>query len=294
MFKRSVIESNLKVIFPNSDVSKASIERLGGMSNMNYKVSLDGKSYVLRIPGIGAEGMVERANEEKNSIISGRIGINPPVCYFDAKTGVKLADFIENAETLNSDSIKQKDNLRKIALIYKKLHNSKVRLRNGFNIFYEIEKYDALIEKAGARMYTSDINVRSQVMALEDRLNEIGLVLAPCHNDAVPENFIKSEDGTIYLIDWEYSGMNDPMADFAALFLESDFSEGEVSLVLNEYFDGNIPDGLRDRIIIYQILWDYLWAQWTVIKEAKGDDFGTYGIERFNRAVSNLKIINNI
>ena len=42
------------------------------------------------------------------------------------------------------------------------------------------------------------------------------------------------------------------------------------------------------------ILWDYLWAQWTVIKEAKGDDFGTYGIERYNRAVSNLKNINEV
>lgn len=292
MFKRSVIESNLKVIFPDADVSKAIIERIGGMSNMNYKVSLNGRSYVLRIPGIGAEGMVERANEEKNSIISGELGINPPVCYFNAKTGVKLANFIDNAETLNRDSIKQKDNLKKIAQIYKKLHYSRVRLRNGFNIFYEIEKYDALIEKAGARMYKSDTDVRSQVMALEDKLNEIGLELAPCHNDAVPENFIKSEDGTVYLIDWEYSGMNDPMADFAALFLESDFSEEDTNVVLNEYFDGNVPNELRERIFIYQILWDYLWAQWTVIKEAKGDDFGNYGIERFNRAISNLKLIN--
>lgn len=292
MFKRSVIESCLKVIFPDADVSNASIERIGGMSNMNYKVSLDGKSYVLRIPGIGAEGMVERANEEKNSIISGRMGINPPVCYFNAKTGVKLADFIENAETLNCDSIKQKDNLKQIALMYKKLHNSKVRLRNGFNIFYEIEKYDHLIEKAGARMYESKIDVRSQVLALEDKLNEIGIVLAPCHNDAVPENFIKSEDGIIYLIDWEYSGMNDPMADLAALFLESNFSEKEMDYVLTLYFGGNFLKEQKDKIIIYQILWDYLWAQWTVIKEAKGDDFGSYGLERFNRAISNLNMIN--
>lgn len=39
------------------------------------------------------------------------------------------------------------------------------------------------------------------------------------------------------------------------------------------------------------ILWDYLWAQWTVIKEAKGDDFGTYGRDRYERAIMNL---NNI
>lgn len=39
------------------------------------------------------------------------------------------------------------------------------------------------------------------------------------------------------------------------------------------------------------ILWDYLWAQWTVIKEAKGDVFGTYGRDRYERAIRNIKKI---
>lgn len=295
MLKRSVIEDNLREIFPDKDVTTATIDRLGGMSNMNYKVTLEGESYVLRIPGIGAEGMVERANEEKNSIISGQMGISTPVLYFNAKTGVKLANFVENAETLHPESIQQRDNLEQIANIYKKLHRSRVRLRNGFNVFYEIEKYDVLIERAGAKMYGNNKTVRQQVMALEDKLNEMGIDLCACHNDAVPENFIKSEDGKIFLIDWEYSGMNDPMADLAALLLESDFTEENTEFVLNEYFEGCVPAEARKKILCYQILWDYLWAQWTVIKEAKGDDFGTYGRDRYNRAIENLeKIQSNI
>lgn len=289
MLKRSVIEDNLRDIFPEKDVTQATIERIGGMSNMNYKVTLDGRSYVLRLPGIGAEGMVERSNEEKNSIISGQMNINPPVLYFNAKTGVKLAEFIQNAETLHEDTIQQKSNLLQIAEIYKKLHHSKVRFRNGFNIFYEIEKYDLLIDRAGARMYGHSKEMRQRVMALEDVLNDIGVTLCACHNDAVPENFIKSEDGRIFLIDWEYSGMNDPMADLAALFLESNFSEEIIEFFLNEYFEGSIPAEARRKILCYQILWDYLWAQWTVIKEAKGDDFGTYGRDRYNRAIESIQ-----
>lgn len=291
MLKRSVIEDNLREIFPDKDVTTATIERIGGMSNMNYKVALDGATYVLRIPGIGAEGMVERANEEKNSIISGQMNINPPVLYFNAKTGVKLAEFIPNAETLHEDTIQQTDNLLQIAEIYKKLHRSRVRFRNGFNIFYEIEKYDILIDRAGAKMYGKNKEIRRQVMALEDKLNEMGVDLCACHNDAVPENFIKSEEGRIFLIDWEYSGMNDPMADLAALFLESNFSEEKTEFFLNEYFEGAVPAEARRKILCYQILWDYLWAQWTVIKEAKGDDFGTYGRDRYNRAIENLRTL---
>ena len=62
--------------------------------------------------------------------------------------------------------------------------------------------------------------------------------------------------------------------------------------ILDKYFDGKIPVEVHEKILCYQILWDYLWAQWTVIKEAKGDDFGSYGRDRFNRAKANLKRIN--
>lgn len=108
------------------------------------------------------------------------------------------------------------------------------------------------------------------------------------HNDLVAENFIKDIRGKIFLIDWEYSGMNDPMWDFAALFLESNFTETNKTLLLEHYLGGSVNDVLIEKILIYQILMDFLWSIWTCIKEAQGDDFGTYGIDRYNRAISNL------
>jgi thiamine kinase-like enzyme len=83
--------------------------------------------------------------------------------------------------------------------------------------------------------------------------------------------------------------MNDPIADFAALFLESNFSEDNKDYFLSQYYGGNIPRNIRERIMCYEILCDCLWAQWTVIKEAKGDNFGTYGMDRYKRACTNLK-----
>lgn len=146
--------------------------------------------------------------------------------------------------------------------------------------------------KAGATMYDGWEEVRPRVMALEAYLNTLGVDLRPCHNDALYENFIKSSDGNIYLIDWEYSGMNDPMADFASLFIEADFEKENEDYILKQYFDGDVPASAWVKILCYRILWDYLWAQWTVIKEAKGDDFGTYGRDRFNRAIANLNELN--
>ena len=291
-FDEENLRNHLQTIFPKDNVSDAEITQIGGMSNKNFRVNLNGNSYVLRVPGNGSDGMVERTNEEFNAIEACKLGVNPAIRYFNPTNGIKLADYIENAETLNAATIQRHGNMRKIAEIYRKVHNSHIRLKNEFNIFQEIEKYERLITKAEAIMYDGWETIREQVMSLEQRLNALGVDLKPCHNDALYENFIKAPDGTIYLIDWEYSGMNDPMADFAALFIEANFNKENEDYILDKYFEGNIPESTGEKILCYQILWDYLWAQWTVIKEAKGDDFGSYGIDRFNRAINNLKRLN--
>lgn len=293
-FDHDNIVAYMETIFSDEkDVrERLQVEQIGGMSNKNFKVSLSGNDYVLRIPGIGSEGMVVRTYEEQNSLLASQMGINPAIRYFNSTTGIKLADYIRGAETLNSATIQRSSNLRKIARIYRTLHSSSVRFNNDFNVFHEIRQYEGLMLQAGAQMYEGYGDVRESVFGLEQRLNALGIQLKPCHNDAVPENFIKAEDGTLYLIDWEYSGMNDPLWEFAALFIESDFTEDNQAYFLNQYYDDEIPVHTQEKILIYQILMDVLWAIWTVVKEAKGDDFGTYGQDRFRRAFSNMQKLN--
>lgn len=284
--------SYLKVIFPNEQIeNEVKISQIGGMSNKNFKVTKGVYEYVLRVPGIGAEGMVVRSNEEQNSLQACKMGINPPIRYFNSETGIKLADFVKNAETLNGATIQRPSNMKKIANIFRTLHHSHVRFGNEFNVFKEILNYEYLLEKAEGKMYEGYEPIRKKVFQLEDYLNQLGVSVKPCHNDLVAENFLKAEDGTIYLIDWEYSGMNDPMWDIAALFLESNFTDESKDYFLSHYFDGNEPENARKKILVYQILMDYLWTVWTCIKEAQGDDFGTYGMDRYTRAIENLKKI---
>ena len=289
-YDRENLYSHLRTIFPNEKIDDNwLIEQIGGMSNKNFKVTTPkGVEYVLRVPGFGAEGMVERSNEDVNSMLACKMGLSPDIVYFNDETGIKLTAFVHNAETLNSGTIQRMDNMKQIANIFKKLHHSKVRFANEFNIFHEIVKYEHLLAKTDGKMYDGYETVQERVMGLATYLNELGVEICPTHNDLVPENFLRDENNKVWLIDWEYSGMNDPMADFAALFLESNFSEDNIDYVLTEYYDGNIPTNAKLKITIYQILWDYLWAIWTVIKEAQGDDFGNYGPMRYHRAINNL------
>ena len=261
----------------------------GGMTNKNYKVNIKGRYYILRMPGTGTQDMISRSNENNNVHLVDSLGIDSKITYFDEETGIKLSEFIEDAETLNSQTAKREDNMELTASILKKLHTSHIKFENEFNVFNEIEKYERLLEEANGVYYSDYSYVREKVISLKDILERVGIELRPCHNDTVPENFIKDNNGRIYLIDWEYSGSNDPMWDLAAHILECGFSKDEEELFLQKYFEkDNVEEKYKQKILIYKICQDFLWSIWTIVKEAKGDDFGSYGLDRYNRSKENL------
>lgn len=267
------------------------IEPIGGMTNKNYKITINGEDFVIRIPGAGTEDFIDRKNEKINSLLSWKLGINYDLEYFNEENGIKIAKYIKNLETLNPTTAKKEENMRLVAQVLKKLHNSEIKLNNEFNVFDLIVHYDKLIDKYNGERYKDHNIIYEKVMKLKPLLEEGSYELRPCHCDTVPENFIKSGEDKIYLIDWEYSGMNDPMWDLAAFSLECGFSEEDEELFINYYFNGSIEESHRKRIFINKILQDFLWSLWTIIKEARGDNFGSYGIDRYNRAIENLEKI---
>lgn len=265
------------------------IENLGGMTNKNFLISIKNKKYVLRASGIGTEGMINRENEEKNSKKIAHLDIDSKLIYYDKNTGNKISEYIENGKTLNSQMAKE--NLEKVIYILRKLHNSGVEFDNKFDVFEEIKKYELLANKEGANFYPTYEIVKSKVENLRKKLKNLNLQLVSCHNDTVPENFILKGD-RLFLIDWEYSGMNDPMWDLAAYSLENNFSKREEKIFLEKYFYNVIPKNEYLKVQIFKILQDFLWSIWTLVKEKKGIKFGDYGIKRFERCKKMLEEIN--
>lgn len=271
-----------------------SVIPFGGMTNKNYKANIKGKNYVLRIPGNGTEEMINRLEEMDNLEAIRELGIDSTISYFGRNSGIKIAEYIENAETLNGKTAKREEIMKLTASTLKKLHNSNVRFNNIFDVFKKIDDYERLLKKVNGSNFKDYYQVKKDIFKLKELQGELDLYLLPCHNDTVPENFIKSGDDKIYLIDWEYSGMNDPMWDLAAHSLECEFSADDEELFLSYYFEGEVSEKYRTRILINKICQDFLWSIWTNIKEAKGDNFGTYGIDRYNRAKENLKKIHEL
>ena len=260
-----------------------SVEQLGGMTNQNYLVKTTNKQYIVKFFGKGTEKLINRQDEKYNLELLKDLDLDVKNYLFDIEAGIKVNEYIESAITLDSTSIKTK--FDKIAPILQTIHASGKELRGEFAPFEEIKKYESLIEEKIP--YANYEAVREEVFSLEKRLADLGVDRKSCHIDLVPENFIESPQGRLYLIDWEYSSMNDPMWDLAALFLESEFTHQEEEAFLSRYESEQTPVS-REKIAIYKILQDTIWSLWTVYKEEQGADFGDYGVNRYQRAVKGL------
>ena len=260
-----------------------SVEQLGGMTNQNYLVKTTSKPYIVKFFGKGTEKLINRQDEKYNLELLKDLNLDVKNYLFDIESGIKVNEYIDSATTLDSTSIKTK--FEKIAPILQTIHGSGKELRGEFAPFEEIKKYESLIE--GNIPYANYEAVRKEVFSLEKRLADLGIDKKSCHIDLVPENFIESPQGRMYLIDWEYSSMNDPMWDLAALFLESEFTNQEEEDFLTYYESDKTPVS-REKIRIYKILQDTIWSLWTVYKEDQGADFGDYGVNRYQRAVEGL------
>lgn len=260
-----------------------SVEQLGGMTNQNYLVKTTNKQYIVKFFGKGTEKLINRQDEKYNLELLKDLDLDVKNYLFDIEAGIKVNEYIESAITLDSMSIKTK--FDKIAPILQTIHASGKELRGEFAPFEEIKKYESLIEEKIP--YANYEAVREEVFSLEKRLADLGVDRKSCHIDLVPENFIESPQGRLYLIDWEYSSMNDPMWDLAALFLESEFTSQEEEAFLSHYESDQTPVS-REKIAIYKILQDTIWSLWTVYKEEQGADFGDYGVSRYQRAVKGL------
>jgi thiamine kinase-like enzyme len=111
------------------------------------------------------------------------------------------------------------------------------------------------------------------------------LPLAPCHCDPLCENFLDTGE-RMWIVDWEYSGMNDPMWDLGDLSVEGGFDAGQDEQMLRAYFAGEPSPWDRGRVVIYKAMCDLLWTLWGLIQHANGnpaDDFWAYSVARFDR-----------
>jgi thiamine kinase-like enzyme len=90
----------------------------------------------------------------------------------------------------------------------------------------------------------------------------------------------------MWIVDWEYSGMNDPMWDLGDLSVEAGFNEAQDLELMRAYCDGEPGSAEIGRMVVYKAMCDLLWTLWGLIQHSEGnpaEDFWAYSIGRFER-----------
>jgi len=98
-------------------------------------------------------------------------------------------------------------------------------------------------------------------------------------------NFLDTGE-RMWIVDWEYSGMNDPLWDLGDLSVEGKFDAAQDEEMMHAYFGGEARPAERGRVVIYKAMCDLLWTLWGLIQLANdnpADDFRAYADGRFAR-----------
>lgn len=259
------ILSIIEEVFPKNSKVKYSI--LGGMTNKNYLLNINNEKYVLRLPGAMTSHLISRNNEMNNSILMSQYGFNVETVYFNPDSGIKITKFLNGGTNLTHDNIIQLDYLSLVAMNLFKLHNCNAKFDNNFNVFDTFYHYfDLLKDKNKFFYFNSNIKDIYNFFVKLSNKHELYQVTCPCHNDLVPENILINKN-KLFFIDWEYSGMNTPLFDIAAFFLESRLSIDKQKYFMLHY-DPNLNfEKSHAEILIHQFTQDVLWFLWTLIKE---------------------------
>ena len=235
-----------------------------GMTNRSFLFSCNDKKYIMRIPGEGTDKLINRREEATVYKLINKLGISDNVIYIDPQSGYKITEYIEG-----------------------------VRACDPFNIFSQIDFYESLWEGKGS-VYKDYKKTKENVLSLKPYIDTHVERYVLTHIDAVPDNFLfyKTENGTeqIYLIDWEYAGMQDPHVDIAMFCIYAMYNKRQVDRLIDIYFEGTCTVEMRIKIYCYIAVGGLLWSNWCEYKKMLGVEFGEYSLRQYRYAKDYYKI----
>jgi thiamine kinase-like enzyme len=258
----------------------------GGLTNENYLVEASGVRYVVRIPGRSTELLaIDRANEHANAVAAAEAGVGPMVLEYLPDLEVMVLEFVPGA-TMSGEALCSVEMAARMADSIRRLHAGPRFLRD-FDMFRITETYLRICDERGFRIPEGFRDRMATVAEVERAMRARPLPSVPCHNDLLAENYI--DDGErLWLVDYEYSGNNDPTFELANTAQECQYDD-ELRAILCEAYFGRIDDALLARMRLQALMSDIGWTLWAAIQEeisAIDYDFWAWADLRWSRATA--------
>jgi thiamine kinase-like enzyme len=258
----------------------------GGLTNTNYRVDVDGRSYVARLSSPSAALLaIDREAEYRHSVSAARSGAAPAVAAYVPEASVLVVDWVEG-RTLGEPDLRDETLLVRLAGACRQLHTGP-RFTTDFDMFDVQRRYLTVVTERGFRLPPRYLDFLPVVDRIRAVLAERPRPTVPCNNDLLPANVI--DDGErLWLIDYEYSGNNDPCFELGNIWSESAL-DAELLQVLVTAYAGRPSRSLTARARLLGLMSKYGWTLWASIQEGVSTldvDFRAWGAEKYDRAVA--------
>jgi thiamine kinase-like enzyme len=296
----------------------------GGITNRNYRVDVSGRSYVIRIPGESTELLgIDRGGEIEAARRAASLGIGPPVFGELPTVGTVITGFVAGSAA-DAGALLDGDRLERLVGAVAALHGSgpiahefpifRIIERHavdatahGVAVPADHDQLAAAmtrIESVFARDAEPAVLCHNDLLPANvlfddepsggEPIGEPTTCDGAFVSDAEPAEQAKrkpdrSERATdpltpLWLIDYEYAGMNEAMFDLANLSVNAGLDPAADDRVLARYLAKPPTDATRWRLGLMKVVSEMREGMWALVQQGisslEGFDFAAYAEER--------------
>jgi thiamine kinase-like enzyme len=264
-------------------------ELSGGLTNRNVKVTTPVGVYVARCTDTSCNFLdIDRDAEFYNTKAAEQAGVGAPVIDYRADLGLLLLGYLDG-KTLCNDDFQRPGVIAKVAAGCRALHSGP-RFRGRFDMFERQPAYLETVRANGFRIPHDYLDYADTFARIEKALTQTDQTTVPCNNDLLAENFIENGE-RIWIIDYEYSGNNDPCFELGNIWSECGLSTDQLEELVTSYY-GRAQRHKTARAHLQGAVAKYGWTLWGCIQSASSPldfDFWGWAMERYEGAIAEFK-----
>ena len=255
-----------------------------GLTNTNWRVEVDETPYFVRVPGAATELLaVDRGNELFNTRAAAEAGVAPSVAAVIPAFDAFALEWVDGTPGSN-ESLRAPGMPSRIGAVLRELHSGP-RFRDDFDMFRLSERYLAQVDERSMPIPAGYREHLDRIPWIEAALRRHPAATVPCHNDLLADNYL--DDGSrLWLVDWEYSGNNDPAFELGNTAQELGYDEAQRAELCAAYY-GEATAARLARMSLQMIMSDVGWTLWAAIQAVISTieyDFMGWAEERWARA----------
>jgi len=256
----------------------------GGLTNLNLLVTTGAGEFVVRLARSDASLLeIDRAHEHANSVSAAQAGVGAPVVDWRPDLGLLVLGFLAG-RTLEDADLRDTATLARAATAMRRLHGGP-RFVNDFDMFARQASYLATVRERGFTLPARYEDHAPRWQDVRRALTATAGPSVPCNNDLLAANFI--DDGSrTWLIDYEYSGNNDPAFELGNTVTECNLDDDAAEALASLYL-GRESRAWLARVRLGSLCSEYGWSLWGVIQAATSPldyDFASWGLSRYEKA----------